>query len=499
MNVKFKSKFKSKFAIIIFFFSFWIAAIAIAKPSIVVGSKTFTESYILAEIIAQTIEDAGEATAQRRTGLGATGIIFESLKSAQIDIYPEYSGTISAAVLKNPQLKTVAAINSALAPLGLIIGQSLGFNNTYALALKKVFAEENKVENISDLKKHPDIRAAFTHEFLKRADGLDGLGKKYGLNFKNYKGMEHSLVYESLAENKIDLVEVYSTDAKILKHDLRVLKDDQEYFPNYLAVLFMRKDLAEKYPKTILALKALEGKINEATMTELNAKVELEKWSFEKTASYFLNKSAVTTETMWPMLAKRSKEHLSLVFVSLIFAILLGIPLGFLAARLPSLAQVVLISCGLLQTIPSLALLCFLIPLFGIGYTPAVIALFIYALLPIVRNTYLGFSAIDSRLIESARTLGLSQWNRLVRVEFPLASASILSGIKLSAVINVGTATLAAFIGAGGYGAIIVTGLALNDTNLILQGAVPSALLALLVHGLFEVADHWLIPKGLKN
>jgi osmoprotectant transport system permease protein len=473
--------------------------VAFAKPIISVGSKTFTESYVLAEIIAQTIEDAGEADVKRRPGLGATGIAFESLKTGDIDLYPEYTGTISEAILKNPKLKSVKEINLALAPMGLAVSETLGFDDTYALAVRKAYAQEKQISNISDLKKFPDIRAGFTHEFLKRADGFGALTKFYGLTFKNYKGMEHSLAYESFAENKIDLVEVYSTDAKIARYDLQLLKDDRDFFPKYLGVLFFKKELLLKYPKTAAALRGLEGKISEAKMTELNAKVELDKWGFDKTAAYFLGKKFEEKSEYWPAFFKRTKEHLSLVFISLFIAVLIGLPLGVFASRNKPLAQVVLAVSGIFQTIPSLALLCFLIPFFGIGYTPAVVALFLYALLPIVRNTYLGFTGIDPRLIESAKTLGLSSTDRLFRIELPLASPAILSGIKLSAVINVGTATLAAFIGAGGYGAFIVTGLALNDTQIILQGAIPSAVLALVVQGLFEVIDFLVIPEGLKT
>ncbi len=472
--------------------------LAAEEARIVVGSKTFTENYILAEILAQTIEDVGELKVIRRMGLGATGIIYESLKSGQIDIYPEYTGTISEAILKNPNLKSVSEINAGLANDHLQITESLGFNDNYALAVQKPFAKDKAIANISDLRKYPAIRAGFTHEFIKRQDGLDSLMKFYNMNLTNVKGMEHSLAYESLDEKKLDLIEVYSTDAKISKYDLQVLRDDKMFFPRYLAVFVFRSDLATRHPKTWLAIQKLQGQINEAKMIELNAKVELQSWSFEKTAAYFLNKTSNHSSTVVQTFLKRTNEHLSLVSISLLIAILVGLPLGILAARFKFLAQSVLLISGLLQTIPSLALLCFLIPLFGIGYLPAVVALFLYALLPIVRNTYLGISTIDAGLIESARTLGLNWFDRLRLIELPLASPTILSGIKLSAVINVGTATLAAFIGAGGYGAIIVTGLALNNNQIILQGAIPSALLSIIVHVLFEFLDRWLVPKGLR-
>lgn len=471
------------------------------KPKIVVGSKTFTEGYILSEIVAQIIEGAGEATVERRLGLGATGIIYESLASGQIDIYPEYTGTVAESILKKSELKSIAEINAALSPLSLIISESIGFNDSYALAVRQEFAVQENINSISDLKQHPEIRAGFTHEFLKRSDGFDSMTRHYQLDLKNYTGMEHSLAYESLAEGKIDLIEVYSTDAKIKKYGLKILNDNKDFFPNYFAVLLMKKDFAKKFPRSAAALQQIAGAINEDKMIELNAKVELEKWSFEQAAKFFLDKSVLASEpkSSWVSadFLRRTKEHLALVFFSLLAAVIVSLPMGLFAARSPHFAQAILAVTGVLQTIPSLALLCFLIPMFGIGYKPAVIALFLYALLPIVRNTYLGFTSIDSRLLESAQILGLSPWDRLRLIELPLASPAILAGIKLSAVLNVGMATLAAFIGAGGYGAIIATGLALNDTQLILQGAIPSAVLALSVHSLFEFVDRRLIPKGL--
>jgi osmoprotectant transport system permease protein len=192
-------------------------------------------------------------------------------------------------------------------------------------------------------------------------------------------------------------------------------------------------------------------------------------------------------------------DHLYLVFVALMAAALLGVPLGILAARHRRLGQVELMAVGVLQTIPSLAFLCFMIPLFGIGKLPALVALSLYALLPIVRNTYTGLISIDRQLLEIAGVLGLSPRQRLLRIELPLASVHLMSGIKTSAVWTVGTATLAAFIGGGGYGDLIVRGLALDDTALILAGAIPAGVLALLIHAGFELLDRWIVPRGLRQ
>jgi osmoprotectant transport system permease protein len=191
-------------------------------------------------------------------------------------------------------------------------------------------------------------------------------------------------------------------------------------------------------------------------------------------------------------------EHLGLVAAAVALAVLVGVPLGILAARSAGLGQAELMAVGVLQTIPALALLCFMIPLLGIGTLPALVALFLYALLPIVRATYTGLATLDRQLLEIADVLGLSGWRRLARIELPLASVNILAGVKTAAIWTVGTATLAAFIGGGGYGTLIVRGLALDDVRTILAGAIPAALMALLVHGVFEAVDRLLVPRGLR-
>jgi len=479
-------------SVLVFGALFWFSAGAtqeFKEDKIRVGSKIFTESYILAEIIAQTIESVGEVEVERRLGLGATGIVFEALKKGDIDVYPEYTGTISEAILKSSRLRE-AEIRQRLAPLGFEISESLGFNNTYALAARADFAQRHGLKRISDLKDVLPIRVGFTHEFLRREDGFQGLIRHYGLShIKAPEGFEHSLAYESLFQNRVDLIEVYSTDAKLSDPRLMVLEDDRNYFSAYLAVLFYRTDRLLQHTRTWEALRKLEGQIDEKKMIELNALVEKEGLSPAAAAARFLGKDLAPTSQRHQEIVRRALEHINLVLVSLLTAILVGVPLGFLSTRSQALANAVLSFGSVLQTIPSLALLCFLIPIFGVGYGAAVFALFLYALLPVIRNTYLGFTQIDPRLIESARSLGLSRFDRFRWVELPLAFPSILAGIQLSAVINVGTATLAAFIGAGGLGAIIVSGLTLNNQRIILEGAVPAALMALVVHGMFEVIE----------
>ena len=247
----------------------------------------------------------------------------------------------------------------------------------------------------------------------------------------------------------------------------------------------------------------LEGQISEVDMIRMNGLAKIEKVPESAVAADFLSqhfslKKGIRHENMAERLWRHTKEHLSLVSISLLAAVLMSIPLGIIAEKKSGLGQVILGFVGIVQTIPSLALLVFMIPLLGIGGPPAMVALFLYSLLPIVRNTYTGLRDIPPPLRESAEALGLSPGARLRLVELPMASREILAGIKTSAVINVGTATLGALIGAGGYGQPILTGIRLDDVGLILQGAIPAALLALLVQGLFELAELIVVPKGLR-
>jgi len=250
-------------------------------------------------------------------------------------------------------------------------------------------------------------------------------------------------------------------------------------------------------------LHGLEGKIDEATMTRLNAEAERTK-DYARAASLFFDSNTRSTSTFGESFAHKlmrwTVRHLELAGFSLLFSIIVGIPLGIWASRGGAIGHVILGFAGVVQTIPSLALLALLVPLpfFGISVRTAITALFLYGLLPIVRNTATGLQDIPRALRESAVALGLSSRARLWQIHLPMASRSILAGIKTSAVINVGTATLAALIGAGGLGEPILSGLNLNDHVTILQGAIPAAVLALLVQSLFDLLDRVLIPKGLR-
>ena len=499
---------------------------AAAEAPLNVGSKRFTESYILGEILTQTAQGAGEASAAHRQGLGNTAIVLGALTQGSIDVYPEYTGTIAKEILKLDAVPPLPELNAKLAAMGLGVAVPLGFNNTYALAMRADDARAKGIAKLSDLKSHPELKLGLSQEFIGRADGWPGLKRAYELPYETPRGLDHGLAYEAIAQHQVDAIDIYSTDAKIDRYGLTVLADDRNYFPRYDAVLLFRADLPQRLPRTWTAFKSLEGRIDDASMRRMNAEAELEGKSFVAVAREFLAQRApagaapptslaraampaggaqpASAGGFWqklfgPDFARLTLEHLLLVFASLAASIALGIPLGILAARQPASEGLILGMTGVVQTIPALALLAFLIPITGrIGAIPAFIALALYALLPIVRNTHAAMIQIGRGVKQAAQSLGLENGTILRYIELPLGAPTILAGIKTSAVINVGTATIAAFIGAGGYGERIVTGLALNDHAMLLAGAIPAAALALLIEGAFRLAERWLVPAGMR-
>jgi osmoprotectant transport system permease protein len=472
-----------------------------APAEVTVGSKKFTESVVLGEMAAQVLRSGGVAAAHRRE-LGGTRVLFSALLRGDVDVYPEYTGTIAEEILAGRGVRTEAELRAALGEQGIGMSRPLGFDNTYALGMKEARAAELGVSRISDLTGQAALRLGFSNEFLSRADGWPGLRARYRLE-QQPQGLDHDLAYRGLDSGALDVTDLYSTDAEIRHHGLRVLEDDLGYFPAYEALWLYRAELEQRAPGAIAALGQLEGRIREAEMIEMNARAKLERVPEAQAAADFLRRALgieaeVLTAGRAERLLQRTLEHLLLVAVSLAAAIVVAVPLGVAAARRPRLGQALLALVGVVQTIPSLALLVFMIPLLGIGTVPAIAALFLYSLLPIVRNTHAGLLGIAAPLRESAEALGLPPRARLRLVELPLASRAILAGIQTAAVINVGTATLGALIGAGGYGQPILTGIRLDDVGLILEGAVPAALLALGVQGLFGLLGLWMVPRGLR-
>jgi osmoprotectant transport system permease protein len=475
------------------------ASTSFAEP-IIIGSKKFTESYVLAEIAKRVVGNTGTPV-EHRQGMGGTIILWQALRTNQISVYPEYTGTIAEEILRLPPGTTAGEMRDQLAKSGVGMTGELGFNNTYALVMRRDVAAERQIRTIGDLRNHPDLRFGLTHEFLDRRDGWKPLMETYRLSGQNVTGIDHGLGYEALRKRSIDVKDAYSTDAKIGENDLVVLADDLQFFPQYKAVFLYRLDLA---PQVIGSLATLEGTIDEKRMIELNSAADRMKNYARAAALYFGEAEATINESSYESFSHKlwrwTSRHLELAGVSLLLAIVVGVPLGIAASRGGAAGHVILGFASAVQTIPSLALLALLVPIpfFGISPRTAIAALFLYGLLPIVRNTATGLQDIARPVRESAVALGLEPSARLWKIYLPMASRSILGGIKTSAVINIGTATLAALIGAGGLGEPILSGLDLNDHVTILQGAIPAAVLALVVQWSFDLLDRFLIPKGLR-
>jgi osmoprotectant transport system permease protein len=467
-----------------------------------VGSKAFTEGVVLGEIAAALIEraDAG-AQVQHKQQIGGTRLVFTALEHGDIDVYAEYTGTLHEELL--PGVTDEEAVTSALASRGLAITKPLGFNNTYGLAMREDTAARLGIRTISELARHAGtLTFGVSNEFLDRKDGWPSLSQAYGLAPKDLRGLDHDVSYQAVASGAVAVIDCYTTDAEIAHHGLRVLVDDRAHFPRYDAIFLYRTSLDAR---VVHALDEMAGRISEAEIARLNANVRIDKRSERDVARAFVSaklggaaQKSEVEETRFARIRRRTLEHLALVGAALALSIVIALPIGIVVARRRRVGQAVLAVVGVVQTIPSIALLVLFVPLLGIGSVPAVVAMVLYGLLPIVSATYTGLTTIAPSLRESALALGLTSRARLLAIELPLASPSILSGIQTSAVIGVGTATIGALVGAGGYGQSILTGVRLADTALILEGALPAALLAMAIQGAFVVARRWLIPRGLR-
>ncbi|WPB57873.1 glycine betaine ABC transporter substrate-binding protein [Xylophilus sp. GOD-11R] len=471
-----------------------------------IGSKRFTESYVLAEVLARQAREGGTPVTVS-AGLGNTAIVAAALAAGTIDVYPEYTGTIARELLQRPDIATLPELQAALAPRGLGAAVPLGFANGYALALRADVADRLQLRSLADLARHPELRLGLSNEFLGRADGWPGLAAHYRLP-QRPQALDHGLAYQSLEAGQVDVVDAYTTDAQVARRGLRLLVDTDHWFPGYDAVLLYRLDLPQRFPAAWTALQALQGRIDAGRMAALNARAEIDGASFDTVAAEALGSAAPpaagarTEPPGWrarlfgPDLGRLTRQHLTLVAISVALAVAVGVPLALLCARRPRWRGVLLAAAGLLQTVPSLALLAALISWMGtIGTPPALVALALYALLPVMRNTVAGLDGVSPGMRQAATALGMTAAQRLRLVELPLALPVLLAGVRTSTTIAIGTATLAAFIGAGGYGERIVTGLALNDHGLLLAGALPAAALALASEAVFGLVGRW-IPRA---
>jgi osmoprotectant transport system permease protein len=475
-----------------------MATEAVAE-TVTVGSKNFTENYILSEISAQLLEHHGYDV-EKRQGLNGTRISFEALEKRAIDLYPEYSGTITEVILARPELDTVGGIRDALQARGLDILEPLGFNNSYALAVTEKFAAEHDLTSISDLSRLSGLRIAVPHEFLNRADGWPGLRDAYRLDYAA-GGIEHALAYEAIAQGEIDVTAVYTTDGEIARTGLRVLADDLGYFPRYLAAYFLHEDVPDGVRRII---GQLSGRIDDRRMREMNLAALDTDTSIAEVASGFLIAEGLidardSGPSFVPQLLRNVQRHLKLTGIALALAVVFGVGIAVAVHRNAMLCSLFLQFTGLMQTVPSIALLALLIPFVGVGQKPAIIALFLYSLLPIARNTVTAIQAIPAGYRQVAAAMAMTRVQELRYVLLPLAMPHMIAGIRTAAVICIGTATLAAFIGAGGLGDPIVTGLALNDSRLILQGAIPAALLAIATELAFGVVERIVVAPHMRS
>ena len=425
-------------------------------PTVRVGSLRDIEGQVLGEIFAQTLESAGEARVERRLGLGGPGVVLAAFGAGEIDLLPQYSGSVADLILREPTLTEFATIRSKMEALGHEIVGPLGFNNTYGIGFKRSVADRNGLRRISDLAGRP-WRGGVTPEFRESVTGLGAMERRYGLALGSVRTMEHALSYVAQARGEVDFVDVYTTDATIRQQDLVVLEDDLGVFVRYDGLVLARNGFSQRFPKSWAALQRLTGRLSDSTMTRLNGGFEIDRRDPKAIAAEFLASvgiatpsagSAATgaTRTQRPQWLRLTLEHLGLVGISLAIALLVGLPLGWWASQRPAVAKTVLSLVGVIQTIPGIALLCFFIPLFGVGWQPAVYALALYALLPIVQGVITGLTHIDQSLRDVAAVLGMSDGQRRRRIELPLAAPAMLAGIRVAAVINVGTAAMASTI-----------------------------------------------------
>ena len=476
--------------------------LAAAQPArsedpVVIGSKPFGEAYLLAEMAAALLEDRGYSV-DRRLGLGGTAIVFGATEVGEIDLYSEYTGTLTRAVFKAPDM-TLAELDAALARRGLAFHVRFGFVNNYAIAVPSTVARERRLQRVSDLRDEADLRLGFSYEFMNRGDGWPAMRRLYELP-QEASALEHALAYRALDSGQLDATDAYTTDGDLALYDLTLLEDDLDLFPTYYAGILLRRDL----PAGVLrVLEELEGFLDEATMQALNQRVSSDGESAAAVAVDHLQRAGLIappekTSARKSRIGHNTLVHLKLTAVAVLLACVVAIPLALAVSRLPRFASALQYTAGLIQTIPALALLALMIPFLGLGQVTAIIALFLYSLLPIVRNTLAGLFSVDPLLKDVAASMGMTAFQQTLRIDLPLAMPMILAGIRTAAVISIGTATLAAFVGAGGLGQPILTGLSLNDNQLILEGAVPAALLAISVEWLFEMAERRLVPAHLR-
>ena len=498
--------------------------------AIIVASKPFGESYLLAEMFAQLLERSGRRV-DRRAGLGATEVAFSAIRTGAIDVYPEYVGTglvailgdtVTASMRADPRVAFAHVASRSVERFGVHWLPPLGFQNGYAIAVRRETASRFRLRTLSDLAASPArLSGGFTADFIGRGDGWPGLRAAYGLTLQDVRPLAPAVKYEAIATDAVDIIDGYATDGLLAKYDLVTLEDDRRFFPPYEAAALVSSRLMRDDPGAVAVLGSLSGRLSEAGMRRWNRAIEVERRPIADVAREALATSRLgdapavgisgagdrrSDEGLAAFMRARAAEtlrltgeHLRLVATALLLAILVAVPLGLWLVRRPRLSAVVLQGLGVVQTIPGLALLAFMIPLLGIGALPALIALFAYALLPIARATIAGLRNADPDAAAALEAMGATPRQVLLWVRLPLAAPIVLSGIRTATVLTIGTATLAAFIGGGGLGEPIVTGLGLADMRLVLSGAIPAAMLAVGADAVLALVERAVAPAHLRG
>ncbi|MFW5653599.1 MAG: glycine betaine ABC transporter substrate-binding protein [Planctomycetota bacterium] len=495
-----------------------------------VGGKNFTEQEILGELIAQLLELHTDLQVERRLVLGGTDICHSALVSGELDIYVEYTGTallnvLQQEVINEPDLAWQVVARAYIDQFDLEWLPPIGFNNTYAMAVRSADAEANEWVTIGDLAGDAaDLSGGFPPEFIERPDGLPGLVDVYGLDLGRVIDLDPGLMYQAVAEDQVDIISAFATDGRIEAFDLFVLEDDKRFFPPYDAAPIVRRDLLEAHPEVRFALASVAGTISDDEMRQMNYAVDVAgRTPAEVAREWIATRIGLTAdaedEAIAEMMAEveaaaeraetgersgifslfrerfsevmlKTRQHLVLTAWGTGLAILIGIPLGVFIHRTAPARGPVLAMTEVVQTIPSLAMLAFLFAIWGLlGAAPAVSALVLYALLPIVLNTFTGLRGVEPQIIEAADGIGMSNRQRLFMVELPLAAPVIIAGIRAATVLTVGIATLSTYIGAGGLGDFIARGLARNDPRLTMLGAIPAAIMAVVLSLLIRFAE----------
>lgn len=477
-----------------------------AAQALRIGAKNFTEQQILGELVAQLLERHAGVEIDRRFTLGGTGICHEALVSGEIDGYVEYTGTALTAILKEDGGGTPDSVFRRVArryhdEFDIVWLPPFGFETSYVLAVRRAAAVEKTWQSIGDLRAESKLlRGGFTSEFLERPDGLSALNKAYGLTWKRTIDLDPGLMYDALLRDQVDVIGAFSTDGRLDRFNLAVLEDTARTFPPYFAAPIFRAEALTRFPDIATAIFPMVGSISTATMRRLNDEVEGNRRPVSDVVCEFLDdRDGIESLTMPHTVAgestgiarlldlfvtRRSEigrkivDHAFLAIVATLIACVLGIPLGVLIAR-RRIAEPILALAETAQTIPSLAMLAFLFAVVRrLGVVPAVTALVVYGMLPILLNTVVGLRRVSASVREAAESLGLSSLQRAAWVDLPSARPTILAGVRTAIVLAVGTATLSTYVGAGGLGDFIARGLARNDPQLTLLGAIPAAAMA---------------------